>query len=191
MPDSRTWIGRVFIAASLDGYIARPDGDIAWLTDPEPGPEHQSVDSSRPAVEWEQFFAQVDHLVMGRGTYEKVLTFDEWPFAGKQVLVLSTTLRTDDDRVTVCRELDQVTAILDASAGEVYVDGGAVIQSFLRRDLINEITLTWAPVLLGEGLPLFGVLDHDVRLTLMGSHTSAPGLVHATYQVHREHSPSR
>lgn len=185
MTDSRSWIGRVFIAASLDGFIARPGGDIAWLTDPGPGAEHHHPNSSRPAVEWQQFFPEIDHLVMGRGTYEKVLTFTEWPFASKQVLVLSTTLGTDDDRITVCRNLEEARTILDASARQVYVDGGAVIRSFLRRDLIDEITITWAPVLIGSGLPLFGDLDHDIGLTLLASHTSAPGLVHATYRVHR------
>lgn len=182
---ARRWTGRVFIGCSLDGFIARPDGDISWLTDPQPGPEHLESPSAASALEWDQFFGSVDHLVMGRGTYEKVLSFDAWPYPGKSVVVLSRTLSTSDERISVCRTLAEVITILDTSANQVYVDGGQVIQSFLRADLIDEITVAWAPVLIGRGLPLFGEVGHDIRLTLIGSHTSAAGLVHTTYRVYR------
>lgn len=183
---TRSWTGRVFIAASLDGFIARTDADISWLTDPEPGPNHHLPHSDASALEWEQFFGEVDHLVMGRGTYEKVLSFDTWPYPGKPVVVLSTTLQTTDPRIIVCRTLDEVVALLNARAAQVYVDGGKVIQAFLRADLIDEITVTWVPVILGRGLPLFGDLDRDVRLELVATHASGAGLVHATYRVYRE-----
>jgi dihydrofolate reductase len=180
----RDWTGRVFIGASLDGFIARADGDIDWLTDPPPGPQHASITSSSEVEGWESFLPSIDHLVMGRGTYEKALTFDDWPYTGKRVIVLSTTLVTDDDRVTIVRDLGQALHELDG-ADQVYVDGGKVIQTFLRADLIDEITIGWAPVLIGGGLPLFGLLDHDVQLALVASHVSAGGMVHATYAVHR------
>lgn len=180
------WIGRVFIGASLDGYIARPDGNIDWLTDPTPGPSHAKISSSTEVEGWESFFSSTDHLVMGRATYEKVLTFDGWPYEGKQVLVLSTTLETDDDRITIARTLDDAVQRLNrAEAKQVYVDGGQVIQTFLRADLIDEITIGLAPVLIGSGLPLFGVLDADVQLSLVASNATDSGMVHASYQVHR------
>lgn len=178
-----TWTGRAFIATSLDGFIARGDGDIGWLTDP-PGRRHADIESTRPAESWETFFSDVDHVVMGRGTYEKVITFDEWPYAGKAVVVLSTTLPADDGRVTVVRTLDDACRILaDAGARQVYVDGGRVIQTFLERNLIRELTVSRAPVLIGAGLPLFGALGRDVQLTLVGSHATADGMTHATYRV--------
>lgn len=186
MTRARAWTGRVFIGASLDGFIARPNGDIDWLTDPAPGPSHASITSSKDAAGWETFFPSVDHLVMGRGTYEKVLTFGEWPYEGKRVVVLSTTIETNDDRISIARTLDAATrALQESAADQVYVDGGKVIQTFLRADLIDEISIGWAPVLLGSGLPLFGLLDADVQLSLVASNTSAGGMVHATYQVHR------
>lgn len=187
---TRTWTGRVFIATSLDGFIARPDGDIGWLTDPPQRP-HAHVDSSRPAQTWDTFFPAVDHLVMGRGTYDKVASFDEWPYADKRVVVLSTTPRDDDDRVTVVRTLDDaLLALDDGHAQQVYVDGGQVIRTFLRAGLIDELTVSRAPVLLGSGLPLFGDLPDEVHLSLQASHASDDGMVHSTYTVERPASDS-
>lgn len=184
MTAQRIWTGRVFIGVSLDGYIARRDGDIDWLTDPQPGPNHARITSSAEVESWETFFPSVDHLVMGRGTYEKVLTFDRWPYHGKQVIVLSTTLNNDDDRISVARDLPEATQRLDSSAADqVYVDGGQVIQTFLRAGLIDEITIAWVPVLIGAGLPLFGALDVDTQLELVATNASSGGMVHATYRV--------
>jgi dihydrofolate reductase len=189
---SRDWTGRVFIGASLDGFIARPDGAIDWLTEPAPGPRHASIGSSIPTAGWDTFFPGVDHLVMGRGTYEKVLTFSEWPYGGKKVIVLSTTLDGDDARVSIVRGVDDAVRRLAGShARQVYVDGGKVIQAFLREDLIDEITIGWAPVLIGRGLPLFGFLDRDVQLSLVASNASSGGMVHATYAVHRPDTTTR
>lgn len=192
MNASRTWTGRVFIGVSLDGYISRPDGNIDWLTDPTPGPVHAQVSSSAEAVGWETFFPETDHLVMGRGTYEKVLTFDEWPYADKRVLVVSTALSTDDSRIIVVRSVDEAVAELAGSgADQVYVDGGQVIQTFLRAGLIDEITVSWAPVLIGSGKPLFGDLAADVQLELVANNASASGMVHSTYRVYRPEVPTQ
>lgn len=185
MSSPRAWTGRVFIGVSLDGYIARRDGDIEWLTDPPGGADHVAVDSSVHALEWDDFYPTVDHLVMGRGTYEKVLTFGEWPYAGKRVVVLSRQLTHDDPNIVVVSSVEDAVRELDGAARSVYVDGGQVIQAFLAAGLIDEITVGWAPVVLGDGLPLFGALPEDVRLTLQGTHASGSGMVHATYRVLR------
>lgn len=186
MTNHRDWTGRVFIGASLDGFIARPGGGIDWLTDPAPGPQHASITSSKAAAGWETFFPSVDHVVTGRGTYEKVLTFDAWPYDGKRVIVLSTTLAADDARITVVRSAEEaVRELAESGADQVYVDGGKVIQAFLRADLIDEIRIGWAPVLIGDGLPLFGFLDHDIQLSLSATNASDSGMVHASYAVHR------
>ncbi|WP_265448082.1 dihydrofolate reductase family protein [Flexivirga meconopsidis] len=160
MTTPRIRTGRVFIGSSLDGFISRPDGNIDWLTDPAPGPRHANISSTQEVAGWESFFPSANHLVMGRGTYEKVLTFDGWPYPDKRVLVMSTTLTTDDTRVTVTRDLDEaVQELASSEAGQVYVDGGS-------------------------GLPLFGDLDDDVQLELVASNASG-GMVNSTYRVHR------
>ncbi|MDO5494278.1 MAG: dihydrofolate reductase family protein [bacterium] len=186
MSNNRRWRGRVFIGASLDGFIARNDGDIGWLTTPPPGRDHAHIDSSRPALDWQTFFPSVDHVVMGRSTFDTVTGFDEWPdmWAGKSVIVLSRSLPLETEHVTVARSVDDAVALLDEDGSrEVYVDGGQAIQSFLRAGLIDEITISWAPVLIGSGRRLFETLNEDVLLTLRGSHTTETGMVAATYDV--------
>lgn len=179
----RKWQGCVFIGTSLDGYIAKPDGDLTWLTDPTPH-QHVAESTAHPALTWETFFPGIDTLVMGRSTYETVLNFDAWPFDGKRVIVLSTTV-PGDERVRVVRSVQQASELLSKeTAGRVYVDGGRTIQSFLAAGLIDEITVSMAPVLLGRGKRLFGELDQDVVLTLRGHHATADdGLLRATYSV--------
>lgn len=190
-PTTRTWRGCVFIGVSLDGFIARPDGELSWLTDP-PAREHAIAAVSAgnpaapaPALEWETFFPAIDTLLIGRHTYETVLTFDPWPFEGKTVVVLSAGLVTDDERVAVARSLDEARSILtDRGARRVYVDGGQTIQAFLAAGLIDELTVSIAPVLIGRGRRLFGDLDRDVLLSLRGVHaTPDDGLVRVTYDV--------
>lgn len=192
----RSWVGRVFIATSLDGYIARRNGDISWLTDPPAGSRHVDPDATAPAqFGFEAHMASVDHIVMGRGTYEKILTFDSWPYPQHPVIVVSSTL-PDDDRVTVVHSIDAAVAELDRRGAKgVYVDGGIVIREFLRRGMIDELTITTAPVLLGDGIPLFGSaggectgggrLGGDVRLTHLGSASIGSGMVTSRYAIER------
>ncbi|MGA9715864.1 MAG: dihydrofolate reductase family protein [Aeromicrobium sp.] len=188
MSIQRSWTGKVFIATSLDGLIARPDGDISWLTDPPVNSHHVAGESGgNPPPDYDAFIAGVDHLVMGRGTYEKVLTFGFWPYEKLEVLVLSTTLPEGaDSNVTVVRSVDDVSKVLAANgAAGVYVDGGRVIQTFLAHDLIDEITLSTAPILIGAGPPLFGTLEQDIRLTHVGTSTSDSGMTSSRYSVIR------
>jgi len=188
MSSTRGWRGCVFIATSLDGYIAREDGDIGWLTgSPELHGHVRGQPVSGGPKDYEAFIATVDHLVMGRGTYEKVLTFSGWPYGAKQVIVLSRTLPlAGDDRVTVARSLKETVTLLHSrSARSVYIDGGKVIQEFLRNGLVDEFTITRAPVLIGTGLPLFGTLDTDVRLLHVGTTSSDSGMTSSLYYVSR------
>ena len=186
----RTWSGHVFIATSVDGFIARSNGDIDWLTD-SPG-ETPGGDSG-----YDEFFASVDHLLMGRGTYEKVLTFDHWPYGDKPVLVLSSTLMpaTQSPRsadatpsVQVVRSLAEAVAALEAAgAAHVYIDGGKVVQACLAADLVDDLTITRIPVLLGEGIPLFGALPGalpgDIRLETRSATEIGAGMVQERYAV--------
>jgi dihydrofolate reductase len=171
-----TFHASVFIAVSLDGFIARPDGDLGWLTGPAEGAGDTGYDD---------FVADVDTVVLGRGTYETVLTFGEWPYGDRHVAVLSTRLAPDTDpRVTVHRDLDALVHDLTArGAKHVYVDGGQVVQAFLRAGLVRDLTITTAPVLLGAGIPLFGPLDRDVALTHRATRVLGAGFVQSSYAI--------
>ncbi|PID96182.1 MAG: deaminase [Actinomycetales bacterium] len=182
----RTWKGRVFIGVSLDGKIARLDGDIDWLTDQPVGRQHVRGHQGPAAPPgYDDFMAATDHIVMGRATYEKVLTFGEWPYKGQQVVVLSTTLPDEEaDNVTVVRTLDEVCELLHSDgASGVYIDGGQVIQFSLREGLVDEITIGVAPVLIGAGIPLFGAIPEDILLTHVGTSYSDSGMTSTRYLV--------
>lgn len=180
----RTWRGFVFIATSLDGYIARTNGEIDWLTDPPANIEHAAPPRDGLTGDYAAFMGGIDHIVMGRGTYETVLTFESWPFGQRGVVVLSSTLEEADARVHVVRSVSEAVSYLNAApATGVYIDGGQVIQAFLAASLIDELTITRAPIILGSGRPLFGQLDHELRLSLRETRPDAYGLTHATYTV--------
>ena len=185
---ARTWRGRVFIGVSLDGYIARPDSDIEWLTDPPSHIEHERVVSDRPALDWSAFIADIDHLVMGRGTYEKVRHLRPLALHGSTGCRLEHDPgSTADERITVAGSLEARRSCFRGNqARGVYVDGGKVIQAFLASGLIDEITVGIAPVLIGNGFPLFGELPGDIRLRLRAAHASEGGVAHATYDVVRD-----
>ena len=179
--------GKVFIACSLDGFIAREDGDIDWLLRyPDIGDDYGYV----------RFMETVDGLIMGRGSYEKVLGFDPWPY-DKPVVVLSSTLSAD----AVPQRLAGKVRITDKSPQAIladleregwraaYVDGGKVIRSFLAGGLITEMIVTFIPVLLGTGLPLFGATGGDIQLTLEGSESYSTGFVQSRYRVDSQRAP--
>ena len=181
--------GHVYVAASLDGFIARRDGDLDWLMKQSAGGEdHGSAEGEDYG--YDEFMASMDGLVMGRATYEKVLTFGDWPYP-KPVVVLSRTLTEKDlredlvGRVRILGvEPGQAMQILSAEGWRrAYIDGGQLIQAFLREGLINDITLTRIPILLGDGNPLFGPLDHDVDLKHVETKAFASGLVSSKYEV--------
>lgn len=177
-PRGRRWRGYVFLGMSVDGFIARSDGDLDWLT---------SRGETAGDAGYTPFMAQIDHLVVGRATYETVRAFGSWPYEGKQVLVLSRSLDDGaDPRVRVLRSLDDAVAALDqAPAHHVYVDGGRTIASFLAAGLIDDLTLTRVPVLIGEGVTPFGALPHDADLLHLSTDVLPGGLVQSRYRVVR------
>jgi dihydrofolate reductase len=176
-------VGCVFVGTSLDGFIARENGDFDWLT---------AAGDALGETGYDEFFASVDAMVLGRGTFDTVSMFPEWPYAGKRVFVLSRTLLRSDagqtwPDTTVHATLgDVIDALTAEGRRRVYVDGGRTIQSFLRAGLIREITITRAPVLLGSGIPLFGPLSNDVQLRHMGTRELGAGFVQSSYEVLRE-----
>jgi dihydrofolate reductase len=171
----------VFIAASLDGFIARSDGDVSWLDEYAPLGEDDDAGYS-------ELFNSIEAMIMGRGTFEKVLTF-EWPYGAKPITVLSSTLshvpEKHKDSVRIASSTP--SEVLEKMAAEgyqhIYLDGGQVIQSFLREGLVDDLTLTIIPVLLGEGIPLFGHLEKDIKLDLLKTRSWENGFVQTKYQV--------
>ncbi len=172
----RTWTGHVFVGMSVDGFIARPGGQLEWLT---------SRGEAAGDAGFTSFTARMDHVVMGRVTYETVVGFDTWPYEGMTVVVLSATLDgAQDPRIRVVPSVDEARRALDdARARHVYVDGGRVIRSFLAVGLVDELVLTSVPVLIGRGISPFGPLPHDVDLTHEDTCTLPGGLVQSRYRV--------
>lgn len=183
MTTVRHWRGRAFLGMSLDGFIAGPGGDLGFL-ESEPGKgQHTEIRSEHPALTWETFFPTVDALVMGRSTYEKVLSFGDWPYPGMRVIVLSTALETSDPNITIARSVDEVIALLDAGgATSVYLDGGRTVQEFLARGLIDEFTVSILPIVVGEGVRLFGP-QSKATFAVEGAHIEVDGLARVTYRV--------
>ena len=168
----------VFIGVSVDGYIARPNGNLDFL--PPGGGEPHGYD---------EFMATVDALVIGRKTFETVLAFAAWPYGDKRVVVLSRRpLDLSVVRGGVVEQMGgppaEIVARLAASgARHLYVDGGVTIQGFLREGLIQRLIITRVPVLIGEGVPLFGGLSRDIRLQHVATRHYPSGLVQSEYRV--------
>lgn len=172
----------VYIATSLDGFIARKDGALDWL----PGSDGVEGDED---YGFHAFFATIDCLVMGRNTYEMACKFHEWPYHGKRVMVLSRQFPLHPQRLaegvegTAMAPKELLQYVADAGAKQVYVDGGKTIQSFLREHLIQELTITQVPILIGGGMPLFGPLTQDIQLAHVSTSTFANGFVQSKYTV--------
>ncbi len=165
----------IFIATSLDGYIARADGSIDYLS---------IVERAAEDYGYADFFATVDTLIIGRNTYELALGFDAWPYGGKRLIVLTHGPReakhgeefhSGDPTALVAR-------LSTEGAERAYIDGGAVIQQFLAARLVDDLTVSIIPVLLGEGIRLFGNTNGDLPLELAASKSFESGLVQLTYR---------
>jgi dihydrofolate reductase len=165
----------VYIATSLDGFIARPDGAIDWLTPMmQPGEDYG----------YKRFFGAIDAIVFGRKTYETALGFGEWPYAGKRCVVLTHRAlapRHDEERYegSLAALVEQLGA---AGVRRIYVDGGEVIRQFLAAGLIDDLTLSVVPVLLGDGIPLFRG-GEERWLQLVESRAFSTGLVQLEYRT--------
>lgn len=168
----------VFCGTSLDGFIARHNGDFDFL--PAGGGEPHG---------YTEFMATVDAVVMGRNTFEKVLTLGPWPYGKKRVVVLSS--RPVDVSAAVGGVVEQmagtpaeiVSRLAASGAHHLYIDGGITVQRFLRAGLIQRLIITRVPVLVGEGIPLFGALPRDVRLRHVATRQFQSGLVQSEYEV--------
>jgi dihydrofolate reductase len=169
----------VFVGTSLDGFIARRNGDYDFL--PADGGEPHGYD---------EFIASIDTIVIGRNTFDVVLKLPDWPYDDKRVVVLSSRsldLSGIPGHVEqMAGDPREIVQRLEATgAKHVYVDGGLTVQQFLREGLIDDLTITRVPVLIGEGIPLFGALPHDIKLRHIGTRQYKSGLVTSEYEVIR------
>jgi dihydrofolate reductase len=168
----------VFVGTSVDGFIARPNGALDFL--PPGGGEPHGYD---------EFIATVDALVIGRNTFEIVLAFPKWPYGDKRVVVLSSrpldlsAVRGGRVEQMAGTPAEIVSKLAASGAQHLYVDGGITTQRFLRAGLVQRLIITRVPVLIGEGIPLFGSLPHDLRLRHVSTQHYPSGLVKSEYHV--------
>lgn len=174
----------IFIATSLDGYIAKPDGDINWLMDKRYELEGEDFGYSK-------LYDACDLLVMGRNSFEKVAGFEEWPYPDKRVVVLSRSLKTLPREINKVELFngsiaELVSTLAMQNSEHLYIDGGQVIQSFLEEGLVTDMTITTIPILLGGGLRLFGPLSQEKHLSLISAKGYDNGFLQSKYEVLNE-----
>ena len=176
----------VYIATTLDGFIARENGDLDWLPGADGEPQ---IDGDTQDFGFDTFMDSVDVLVMGRKTFEKVLSYGKWPYGKKRVIVLSGSLSHVPEELSGAVEIrsgspqDIYTELNGKNAKHLYIDGGVTIQGFLTANLITEVIITTVPVLIGKGIPLFGPLAGDKQLKHMTTRSFANGFVQSRYEV--------
>jgi dihydrofolate reductase len=168
----------VFIGTSVDGFIARRNGALDFL--PKGGGEPHG---------YNEFIASVDAIVIGRKTFETVLDFNPWPYGDKRVIVLSSRpVDLSAVRGGVVEQMggppaEIISQLAARGVHHLYIDGGITIQEFLRAGVIQRLIITRVPVLIGDGIPLFGRLPHDVRLRHVATRHYPSGLVQSEYHV--------
>lgn len=177
----------VYIATSLDGFIAREDGSLDWL----PGGDGSEYESDED-YGYNEFMDSVDVLIMGRHTFETVLSFGiEWPYGKKPVIVLSSQpLQIPEDLPSTVEPsslspVELVQKLTDQGYRRAYVDGGKTIQSFLNAGLITDMIITRVPILIGKGIPLFGPLAEDKNLHHVETQTFENGFVQSEYEFQK------
>ncbi len=172
----------VFMALSVDGFIARPDGDLGWLARVEaPGEDYG----------YSEFMADIDAVVMGRRTFEKVLGFGEWPFADVYVVVLSTSRpealgQLPGQIAWMSGEPDEILKALERGGyRRIYLDGGETVRRFTAAGRVDRWILSRTPVLLGSGIPLFDSTLGEVELRHIHTRAFSSGLVQSEYETVR------
>lgn len=171
------------MATSLDGFVAREDHKLDWLMKQDTQGEDHGYDA---------FIESVDGIIMGSGSFRTVIGFEEWPYT-IPVVVMSQTLTSRDVPARLqgkvklsALEPQELLARLESEGWErAYIDGGKIVQTFLRLGLIEDLVLTTAPILIGKGKRLFGPGDRDIDLGLVSSKSFASGLVQSHYRVKR------
>ncbi len=167
----------VFVGISVDGFLARRNGDLDFLPQ-EPEPHG-----------YDEFMAGIDAIVIGRKTFETVLAFGGWAYGQRRVVVLSSqpldfsTIRGGNVEQMSGPPAEIVAKLASSGAHNLYIDGGITIQRFLSAGLIQRLIVTRVPVLIGDGIPLFGALPQDIRLHHVRTQHYPSGLVQSEYRI--------
>jgi dihydrofolate reductase len=163
---------KLFIACSLDGYIAKEDGSVNWLP--------ENTDSG-----YDQFYSSIDTVLMGQKTYEQILTFGKYPYKDKISYVFSRNPnQKKDENVEFTSEVEEFTKKLVSSSGkDIWLVGGSEIAStFVNLKFVGELILSVIPVVLGKGIPLFQNIKEKIKLELIKT-TEYPELIELRYKV--------
>ena len=168
----------LYIACSFDGYIARGDGNIEWLS---------RVKSESQDYGFQKFYDSVDALIMGRKTYQQVLSFGKWPYSGKPCYVVSRNLIESKRADVIVSSADPetlMTTFYEKGPNRVWLVGGAdTLKTFLNQEMVHEIIVSYIPLLLGDGIPLFQPGIPERKLTLLSTETFPNGLLQVHYRV--------
>jgi len=168
----------LYIATSLDGFIARKDGSIDWLSPYENGQEDYG---------YNDFLKKIGIVLMGNTTYKQVLSFGEFPYRGKDCYVFTRNKekRKDENVIFVSKNAKDFISQLNLKDDKnIWLVGGAsIIDKFLKFDLIDEFIITIIPILLGEGIPLFKGRSDEKNLKLIDVKTFDRGLVQLYYKI--------
>ena len=174
----------VFIGTSLDGFIAREDGSIGWLND-----AHKRITSDED-FGFKSFLASIDQIIMGSKTFEQVLNFDNWQYNNTKIIVLTSKNIEIPEKlkqtVTICNTTSPkqlIKELSDQSINHIYIDGGMVIQDFLSAGLVDEITVTIVPILIGKGKSFSGLLSKDLSLEHLKTTVFNFGFVQVKYKI--------
>ncbi len=166
----------IYIAMSIDGYIAREDGNIDWLEIGHTGDEDYG---------FKEFFNSIDTLILGKNTYKVVSSFDKWPYSGKRVIVLSNTLK----KVRKEAELysgplpNLVSSLYSEGVKHIWIDGGVTVSKFLEANLVDSVTLSVISTILGSGIRLFNTMNQEHICRLISTKSYPSGLVQLKYEL--------
>lgn len=166
----------IYIAMSIDGYIARKDGNLDWLEYGHTGSEDYG---------FKKFINSIDTLILGRNTYQVVSGFEEWPYKGKKVIVLSNTLKVVRKEAELfCGQLpDLLSKLHSENIRHIWVDGGITASKFLETGLVDELTISIIPMVLGSGIPLFSIMNKEHKCQLVSTQPYPSGLVQLKYEM--------
>jgi dihydrofolate reductase len=180
----------VYIATSADGYLATPNGSVDWLS--EAGDQDADM-SQNPDMGFNDFIGSVDCMIMGRKCMETISGFnlepEQWPYGDIKIYVLSNSVKVAPENVNNKVKmysgdiLDLMNQLESDGYKHAYIDGGTTITSFLNHQLINEITITKAPIILGDGLPLFGKINAKIKLEKSEAITFPNDFIQIKYSV--------
>ncbi|MBY3790177.1 dihydrofolate reductase [Photobacterium carnosum] len=181
----------VFIATSVDGFIAKKNGSVDWL---QTAGNLNTDMGDQADMGFNQYIASVDCIIMGRKCMEIIssmnLSPEQWPYGNTRIIVLSSTLTQAPDNLKDKIEMYAgdisalVTKLNDEGYQHAYIDGGMTIQAFINQQLINDITITRAPILLGSGISLFGETHCDIALQQTQAIVYPNDFIQVKYCVH-------